>query len=101
MTTENGAGTLAAAEPREILIPESFEPTPVTEKVAAAAVAPAAAKAAKAPKAKAPVKQTVNILLDSNVHKHFADLAAEDERTLSQYLARLIKQVYVSSGGKA
>jgi hypothetical protein len=94
MTTENGAGALAA-EPAESVV-ESFVPTPVTEK-AAAPVASTAAKAAKALKAKAPVKQTVNILLDANVHQYFAKLAAEDERTLSQYLARLIKQVYATS----
>lgn len=85
MSTGNGVGLVAGEVEASIGLGAV---TPVTE-------APkSAVKATKAPKTKPPVKQTVNILLDANVYKHFADAAATDERTLSMYLARVIKKVY-------
>ena len=89
MSTGNGVG-LAAEEVGVTMAAAPVAATAETPKPTSTS----ATKAVKVAKAKPPVKQTVNILLDAQVHKHFADKAAEDERTLSMYLARIIKRVY-------
>lgn len=56
-------------------------------------------KATQAPApAQAPASTVqVTITLDAETHKHFADLAAADDRSLNKYLARELRAAYISS----